>query len=184
VAQNPWGICKGDFNGDGKDDIATGNSSDFVGGGNNVSILLDGTTSVTSGSICIGASYTIVPSGASSYTFSSGSAVVSPTGTSSSGCSTSAVCTVTVVNCAGVGIQTLSNIASVNVFPVPFKEEFTIELTSVSHITISDVLGKVVYANNLFEGKHIIDLSSFNNGIYILKAESNNVLQTAKLIKE
>jgi len=49
---------------------------------------------VNSGSVCLGASYTINPSGASTYTFSSGSAVVTPTassfyavtGTSSLGC--------------------------------------------------------------------------------------------------
>ncbi len=39
--------------------------------------------SVNSGAICSGASFTMVPSGAASYTFSSGSAVVSPTATSS-----------------------------------------------------------------------------------------------------
>ena len=41
------------------------------------------TISVTSGAICSGSSFTMVPSGASTYTFSSGSAVVSPTSTSS-----------------------------------------------------------------------------------------------------
>jgi hypothetical protein len=39
--------------------------------------------SVNSGTICEGGSFTMIPSGASTYTFSSGSAVVSPTTTSS-----------------------------------------------------------------------------------------------------
>lgn len=61
---------------------------------------------VNSGSICNTSSFTLVPSGASTYTFSSGSAVVSPsvttsysvTGTSSVGClsSNTAVTTITV----------------------------------------------------------------------------------------
>ena len=59
---------------------------------------------VNSGSICNGASFTMVPSGASTYTYSSGSAVVAPTlntsytvtGTSVSGCSNTAVSSVTV----------------------------------------------------------------------------------------
>jgi hypothetical protein len=50
--------------------------------------------SVTSGAICSGQNYTMVPSGASTYTFSSGTAIVSPTvntsysvtGTSAAGC--------------------------------------------------------------------------------------------------
>jgi hypothetical protein len=64
------------------------------------------TISVTNGVICAGSSYTIVPSGASSYTYSSGSAVVTPTantsysvtGTSTLGCvsSNTAVSSVTV----------------------------------------------------------------------------------------
>lgn len=64
------------------------------------------TVSVTSGAICNGQSFTIVPSGASTYTYSSGSAVVSPTantsynvtGTSTQGCvsSNTAVSSVTV----------------------------------------------------------------------------------------
>ncbi len=63
--------------------------------------------SVNSGSICAGKSFTIIPSGASSYTYSGGSNVVSPlsnssysvTGTSSQGCvsSNTAISSVTVV---------------------------------------------------------------------------------------
>ena len=62
--------------------------------------------SVTSGAICTGNSFTMVPSGANTYTFSSGTSIVSPTanasysvtGTSASGCvsSNTAVSTVTV----------------------------------------------------------------------------------------
>ena len=64
------------------------------------------TISVTSGSICSGNSFTMVPSGASTYSYTGGSAVVTPTanmsysvtGTSSVGCvsSNTAVSTVTV----------------------------------------------------------------------------------------
>jgi hypothetical protein len=64
------------------------------------------TLTVNSGTLCAGSSYTIVPSGASSYTYSSGSAIVSPTTTTSytvsgtaSGCSSSVVCTVSVQVC-------------------------------------------------------------------------------------
>ncbi len=63
--------------------------------------------SVNSGSICIGQSFTLTPSGASTYTFSNGASVVSPTtttsysvtGTSTAGCvsATSAVTSITVV---------------------------------------------------------------------------------------
>lgn len=60
---------------------------------------------VNSGGVCTGESYTITPSGASTYTYSSGSAIVTPTaststytvtGTNSFGCVGSAVATVSV----------------------------------------------------------------------------------------
>ena len=59
---------------------------------------------VNSGSICNGASFTMIPSGASTYTYSSGSSVVAPTsntsytviGTSAAGCNANAISSVTV----------------------------------------------------------------------------------------
>ncbi|MBA4240879.1 MAG: hypothetical protein C0448_09130, partial [Sphingobacteriaceae bacterium] len=73
------------------------------------------TISVNSGSICSGSSFTMVPSGASTYTFSGGSSVVSPTtntsytvtGTSASGCvsSTGAVSSVTVSSLPVVSVN-------------------------------------------------------------------------------
>lgn len=72
----------------------------------NITVNASPTISVNSGPICIGQSFTINPSGANSYTYSSGSAVVSPTsntsysitGTSSLGCvsASAAVSAVTV----------------------------------------------------------------------------------------
>ena len=72
------------------------------------------TVSVNSGAICAGTSFTMVGSGASTYTFSSGSAVVSPTtnsfynvtGTSAAGCvsSNTAVSSVTVNSAPSVSI--------------------------------------------------------------------------------
>jgi hypothetical protein len=58
----------------------------------------------SSGAVCIGGSWTITPTGATTYTYSSGSAVVSPTtttsytvsGSSATGCQSSAVLTVSV----------------------------------------------------------------------------------------
>jgi hypothetical protein len=66
------------------------------------------TISVNSGAICSGSSFTMVPSGASTYTYSSGSAVVSPTanasytvtGTDANGCDGNAVSNVTVNTCS------------------------------------------------------------------------------------
>jgi hypothetical protein len=80
------------------------------------SVTVSATPSITivSGAICTGNSFTLSPSGASTYTYSSGSAIVSPTntttysvsGTSSEGCvaSNPAIATVTVANTLTVSI--------------------------------------------------------------------------------
>lgn len=72
----------------------------------NVTVIASPTITVNSGSICAGGSFTIVPTGASTYTFQGGNAVVSPTttgsytvaGTDASGCASNpaAVSTITV----------------------------------------------------------------------------------------
>jgi hypothetical protein len=67
----------------------TGNSSPLL-----ITVNPSPTVTVNNGTICSGKSFTIVPSGANTYTYSSGSAIVSPTtntnynviGTSSLGC--------------------------------------------------------------------------------------------------
>ena len=64
-----------------------------------ITVFVTPTLSVNSGSICVGQSFTIVPNGAASYTFSNGSAVATPTansnysvtGTSTNGCVSQAV---------------------------------------------------------------------------------------------
>jgi hypothetical protein len=69
------------------------------------------TVVVNSGAICAGKSFTMVPSGASTYTYSGGSAVVSPTITSSY--------TVTGTSAAGcLGTSGAVSIVSVNTLPV------------------------------------------------------------------
>ncbi|MFN7911120.1 MAG: T9SS type A sorting domain-containing protein [Bacteroidota bacterium] len=66
------------------------------------------TISVNNGAICSGNSFTITPSGATTYTYSSGSAVVSPTATSAY--------TVTGSNGACIGTPVVSNV-TVNALP-------------------------------------------------------------------
>jgi hypothetical protein len=84
-----------------------------------VTVVASPTVAVTGGTVCSGNSYTISPTGASSYTFSSGNAVVTPAGTSTffvvgsnpGGCtSNSAICTVTVHSLPVLTIQTTNSV--------------------------------------------------------------------------
>lgn len=99
----------------------TGSTSNWVAPGAvsvTVTPFVSPTISVNSGAICSGSSFTMTPSGASTYTFSSGNAVVSPTisttysvtGTNSLGCvaSNTAVASVTVSACSGTAAAALN----------------------------------------------------------------------------
>lgn len=77
-------------------------------------------------------------------------------------------------------------------FPNPFSSattiEFTLPLAEDITISIYDVTGRMVTTVspvNLTAGKNkiTVDLSTVNNGIYFLKIQSNENLQTVKLIK-
>lgn len=86
------------------------------------------TVAVNSGSLCSGASFTMVPTGASSYTFSGGSAVVSPvltglpsvvltntvTGSNAQGCTNSAVSSLTVYALPVVSVTPATANACIN----------------------------------------------------------------------
>ncbi len=73
--------------------------------------------SVNSGSICAGNSFTLSPTGANTYTYSSGSAVVTPTattsysvtGTSISGCTSSVVVSTVTINALPVLLAVTNN---------------------------------------------------------------------------
>ena len=220
---------------------------------------------VSNGTICSGSSFTMSPAGAATYTFSSGSQVVTPststmysvTGTSSLGCvsALAAFCNVTVnqlpvlvtisssplicngeqaalsvngaftytwnTNATGTNIVVSPSVTTIytvvatdnngcvnmttltqsvnactdllvqngiksgiTIYPNPGNGIFSVELPTVSNVTIVDVLGKVVYTQTLEEGKHTIDLTNFNTGVYVLKAEKNGEVKTLRLVKE
>jgi hypothetical protein len=69
------------------------------------------TITVNSGSICAGNSFTLIPNGANSYTFQGGSAVVSPTTTTSY--------TVIGADLNGCVSQTVASSVTVNALPLP-----------------------------------------------------------------
>ncbi|MDF2449914.1 MAG: hypothetical protein K0R26_2418 [Bacteroidota bacterium] len=220
------------------------------------------TITVNSGTICAGTSFTMVPTGALSYTYSNGSNVVTPmssndytvTGTDANGCTNIAVSTVSVnalptlsvvssssVLCTGssatltasgantytwsstettsaiavsptvqttytvtgedangctatttitqdidvcTGLTSISTIANdLFVYPNPSRDVFTIKTATDFNVTVMDVLGKVIYTEQLSAGIHTIDLATKANGVYVLKAESNGATATLRLVK-
>ncbi len=84
--------------------------------------------------------------------------------TDTAGCSGTATDSITVDICTGLSNNTA---AAFNVYPNPNNGTFTINLNSVSDVTIFDAQGKLVYsAKMLPENQNIISLE--NNGMYMI----------------
>ncbi|MES2680059.1 MAG: LamG-like jellyroll fold domain-containing protein [Bacteroidota bacterium] len=110
---------------------------------------------VSSGTICSGNSFVLTPSGASSYTYSGGTATVSPLATSiytvtsinSLGCMASAMATVQVANCTAIK-QQQGNEEDLSIFPNPGNGSFIIKLNNLNgqacQFVIKDLQGRII----------------------------------------
>ncbi len=144
--------------------------------------------------LCVGQTATLSVSGATTYTWNTtentASIAVSPTvqttytvnGTDANGCSNNTTVTQDVSACTG--IETLTNDASINVYPNPNNGLFVIELTSASKVTVMNALGQVVIAEIFEAGKHTVNINNESTGVYFVKVMTNNKQQIIKVIKE
>ena len=152
------------------------------------------TITVNSGSVCAGSSFTMSPSGVSTYTYSSGTAVVTPTatssysvtGTSAAGCvsSAAAVSTVT-VNACGTGIEQFSiENDELRIWPNPTNSVINVELGVMSETTkveVLNTLGEVVIHNSSLKTHNLaLDVSSLSPGVYFVRVGT----ATQKFIKQ
>ena len=72
---------------------------------------------------------------------------------------------------------------SIKTYPNPVTDYLTIENIDAQSITISNVLGQIIYENNnLSEKKTVIDFSNFAKGLYFIKT-NNNFKNITKIIK-
>ncbi|MCX6198510.1 MAG: T9SS type A sorting domain-containing protein [Bacteroidetes bacterium] len=78
--------------------------------------------------------------------------------------------------------QDITGISTVKVYPNPTSNLITIETPGKTVLTISSMDGKVVYKNEI-NGKQIIDMTTYAAGIYFLTLQSDNAIQTQKIIK-
>jgi hypothetical protein len=158
---------------------------------------LPSVTAVSSASlICAGQSASLTASGANTYSWNTSATAtviaISPTvttsytvsGTALNGCKNNAIVTQAVSACTGIEVIKGVEAVVINVYPNPSTGLFTIDLQNESTIIVVDVLGKIVYQEELKEGKQTINLSHLNNGLYFLKARNNAQFNTVRLIKE
>ena len=82
-----------------------------------------------------------------------------------------------------VGIQ-LNTIVT-RMYPNPANDQLFIEMegsvAAKSTITIQDMVGRTVYTNNLNTSREVIDLSSFNEGLYFVRIAVDKQIITQKI---
>lgn len=73
----------------------------------------------------------------------------------------------------------------IKVYPNPTNSVINIELLMKSGeavVTLENLLGQIVYASKTQENKHSVDVSGFENGVYMVKIKTNEGVSLTKII--
>jgi hypothetical protein len=147
--------------------------------------------------LCSGSSATLIASGASSYTWSTGTnavgIIVSPTITTNytvtgdnGGCTGAAVITQSVTICSG--IQALGINSEIELYPNPTQNMLHIlvpDLTKETKFELYDAVGRVVMTMELKENHTTLNMIELPGGIYNYRINSGEVLlKQGKLVRE
>ena len=74
---------------------------------------------------------------------------------------------------------------SVNIFPNPAKDKVYISSnTIINRVSIYNIFGQLVYKSSEKENKANIDISSFANGVYLVKVFGDGFSKTKKIVKK
>ncbi|WP_317898673.1 T9SS type A sorting domain-containing protein [Aurantibacillus circumpalustris] len=146
--------------------------------------------------ICLGKTTKLSALGAITYTWSNGSPTqtinVAPNATTTytlkgtsalASCSSTQAITVHVVNCNTTGVLDRNAGETFRIYPNPSNSKFFIEAQNILSIVVTDELGKIILEEHFQKENYDLDLSSYSNGVYILKVFQNNEIKTVKLIK-
>jgi hypothetical protein len=136
------------------------------------------TANSTSTLVCVGDNITLNGGGASTYTWTGGVSDNTPfiasasdsytvTGADVNGCSSPATVSVTVNLCTG--IQSLTVLNSISVFPNPNNGDFTIQSQKADGINVINELGQVIETIKLNEENNFsFNVRGLSSGIYFL----------------
>jgi hypothetical protein len=105
-----------------------------------------------------------------------------PIANNATGCQSTAV-----VQSACALSSDLFDLSNVSVFPVPFRNEITVQLKDAfgkTQVSIVDLTGKTLVQRTSSESEiQINGLDGLANGVYLLQIESNGGIYTQKIIK-
>lgn len=86
----------------------------------------------------------------------------------------------------GVGLKESCSLSEINVYPNPFSEELTIQISNqnVSSLIMNDMLGRDVQVPICFlDGKIVLNTSGIAGGVYLLTLIGKDFNETIRLIK-
>ncbi len=99
-------------------------------------------------------------------------------------CSAKSAC-VNFVPGTNVGINEAAETINLELYPNPTSSNVTVSANeNISNITITDMLGKVVFELQEVGKTVTISTVNFSKGFYLVRVESNGAIATKKLIKE
>jgi hypothetical protein len=146
------------------------------------------TATTTTTTVCLGSSVTLSGSGASTYTWSSGvtnGVAFNPTttqtytlaGTGSNGCKNFDTISVAVINCTSSGINQVTHVNVVTVYPNPSNGIVYIKTNALENASIEmyNTLGELVFVKSVSSSIESIDVENLHTGVYLLRVKQNNI---------
>jgi hypothetical protein len=82
-----------------------------------------------------------------------------------------------------LGVKNNEFVNQLSVYPNPANDMVTIAATTnLKQIEVIDLAGKVIFSSNNLSNKCTINTSAYNKGMYIIKVQTENSIQTTKLL--
>lgn len=147
--------------------------------------------------ICSGETTTLTVSGASTFTWmpsnvTTSTLEVSATsatfytveGTDANNCKNQAIVALAVNACTGIDEVSSSSASLINVYPNPSNGSFNIEAFGKTQVVVYNLLGAVVYENDVLEGTTNVNIQHNAKGVYYMKVSVGKQQHTYKLIVE
>ncbi|PBQ34589.1 hypothetical protein CNR22_23370 [Sphingobacteriaceae bacterium] len=153
------------------------------------------TASTSSTLICSGETVTLVATGADNYMWSTASVnsdiVVSPLLTTTYtvvGTSTLTSCKLTVFITQNVSECTAladrNSDLNISLYPNPTNGHFIVEANTDADLTVSNLIGQILYSEKHIAGKSALNLTDLQNGVYFLNLKTEGKSYQQKFIKE
>lgn len=153
------------------------------------------TLSVKSVSICPNTAASLVASGATSYSWSPGNGsgntftaspastqVYTVTGSYTTGCSSKATVTVTVLGCVSVS-EVPPYDRQIKIYPNPAANIISVECPEQAVISISDMAGRLLHRQELEPGVNAVDIKLLKSGAYLLDVSGKSGQVLSRMIK-